>query len=55
MGHIDFRSLARKRQPTKKEKARYKRWVKYLSNSRLSESEVHQRAAAFTSQKKEPA
>lgn len=49
MSDIDFSGLKpKKRKPTRKEAARYKRWVKYLSDSRLSEDEIHSRAKAFT-------
>lgn len=55
MSNIDWSSVApKKRQPTKKEKARFKRWKKYLKDSRLSPKEQHQRAIAFTEQGKEP-
>lgn len=43
---IDFDNLRPKRAPTRKEKALYFKWVKYLKNSRLSEDEIHQRAAS---------
>jgi len=39
---------------TKKEVARYRRWVRYLKDSKLSEEEIHKRAAAFTQQKRDP-
>lgn len=44
----------KKRKPTRKERARYKRWRKYLEDSRLDPAEQHRRAAQFTSQKREP-
>lgn len=51
---IDFSSLRPTRMPTKKEAALYRRWVKYLSNSNLSENEIHSRAASFASQGRKP-
>lgn len=55
MSDIDFSQFAPKlRQPTKKEKARYQRWVAYLSDSRLSKKEIHNRAAKYASMGKEP-
>lgn len=49
MYNIDFSSLRPvKRQPTKKEAALYRRWVQYLSNSKLSEDEIHKRAEYYT-------
>lgn len=55
MTSIDFSDLTPKpRKPTKKEAARYRSWVKYLSDSRLSKQEVYSRAAQFTEQGKEP-
>jgi len=55
MDDIDFSDMApKKRKPTRKERALYKRWRKYLSDSRLSIDEQHRRAATYTAQKKEP-
>ncbi len=55
MSNIDFSDMApKKRKPTRKERALYKRWRKYLCNSKLTIDEQHRRAAAFTSQRKEP-
>jgi len=36
------------------EKDRYKRWVKYLRDSKLTESQVHERATKLTEQGREP-
>lgn len=55
MCDIDFSDMApKKRKPTRKERARYRRWRKYLKDSRLSTQEQHSRAAQFTAQRKEP-
>lgn len=55
MSEIDFSDMApKKRKPTRKERARYKRWRKYLSDSKLTIDEQHRRAATYTAQKKEP-
>ena len=54
MGIIDFSEMSPLRRPTKKEKARYQRWVKYLKDSKLSEEQIHERAARFTEQGREP-
>jgi len=51
---IDFSRMQPTRQPTKKGAARYRRWVRYLKDSKLSEEEIHKRAAAFTQQKRDP-
>jgi hypothetical protein len=45
---IDFSNLQPKRQPTRKEQSLYRRWVRYLTDSKLSTEEIHRRAAAFT-------
>jgi len=47
---VDFSFLRNTRQPTKREAKLYRRWVKYLSDSKLSESEIHSRAASFAEQ-----
>jgi hypothetical protein len=52
MDNIDFSSLRPKRQPTRRERGLYQRWVAYLKDSRLTEDEIHSRAAAFTEQGK---
>jgi hypothetical protein len=49
---VDFESLRQVRKPTKSEAALYRRWVVYLSNSRLTEDDIHRRALMFTQQKK---
>lgn len=54
MTSIDFEKLRKKRQPTRKEAARYRRWVKYLSDSKLSPDEVHKRAACFAARGEVP-
>lgn len=50
MRNIDFSSMRRRRQPTRRERALYQKWVRYLKNSRLTDDEVHRRAASFTEQ-----
>lgn len=47
--NIDF-PKAPKRKPTKKEMKHFNKWVKYLSDSKLTKEEVYSRAASFTSQ-----
>lgn len=42
------------REPTRKELANFRNWVKYLKDSKLSESEVYKRAASFASQGRKP-
>ena len=51
---VDFSDLQPVRKPTKKEKARYRRWLRYLSDSKLSKQEIHARAESFTLQGKDP-
>lgn len=51
---VDFSSMRPKRKPTRKERGRYKRWVKYLKDSRLSDSEVHNRAAHLAQNRDPP-
>lgn len=52
---IDFSRLQPKpRQPTRKEQSLYRRWVSYLSDSKLSTGEIHKRAAAFTAAGSKP-
>jgi len=53
MMKIDFSELRPVRKPTKKEKALYRRWVKYLSDSNMTEDEVHNRAAEYTTQRQQ--
>lgn len=43
-----------KRKPTKKERALFNRWVTYLKDSRLPESEIYSRAASYTEQQLKP-
>lgn len=43
-----------KDKPTRKQKARYRRWVRYLGDSRLSKQEIHRRAVEFARQGREP-
>ncbi len=52
MSRVDWSEM--KRKPTRKEKARYRRWVKYLTNSRLSHDEIHSRATTFAERGEEP-
>lgn len=54
MTRVDFDSLRTKRKPTRREAARYRRWVKYLKDSRLGDNEIHRRAASLTQQGKDP-
>lgn len=42
------------RQPTKKEMARFNKWVKYLSDSKLSKSQVYERAAIYAARGENP-
>lgn len=44
---IDWSSIDKKRPPTRKELASYRKWRKYLSDSRLSPEEVDSRAKHF--------
>lgn len=46
----DFSRLHPTRQPSKQEAKRYRQWVTYLTDSKLSTDEIHRRAAAFTEQ-----
>lgn len=50
MGNVDFSSMRRQRQPTRRERGLYQKWVRYLKNSRLTEDEIHRRAASFAEQ-----
>lgn len=55
MSKIDFSDMEpRRRKPTRKERARYKRWRKYLADSKLCPEEQRRRAEAFTIQGREP-
>lgn len=51
---IDWSGMKSVRQPTRKERGRYQRWVKYLKDSKLSEQQIHERAARLTEQGREP-
>lgn len=51
---VDFSDLRHSRKPTKKERGRYKAWVKYLKNSKLSEEEIYRRAEIFALQGRSP-
>lgn len=48
---IDWSVMQPKRQPTRRERGLYQRWVAYLKDSRLSNDEIHRRAASFTERK----
>jgi hypothetical protein len=55
MSKIDWSDLKPKpRKPTRKEAATYRRWVTYLSDSRLSKEEIYKRAAEFTEKGMKP-
>lgn len=43
-----------RREPTAKELARYRRWVKYLSDSKLTTAEIRSRAREYAEQGREP-
>lgn len=49
---IDWSSVERKRQPTRREVSLYRQWKKYLTDSKLSPTEIDSRAKAFAEQKK---
>lgn len=51
---IDWSDMRPDRKPTRKERGRYQRWVKYLSDSKLTEQQIHERAARLTEQGREP-
>jgi hypothetical protein len=51
---IDWSKMKPTREPTRKEKGRYQRWVKYLKDSKLSEQQIHERAARLTEQGRDP-
>lgn len=52
---IDFSELRpAPRKPTRKEAAKYRRWVRYLSDSKLSKDEVFRRAEQLTRQGRDP-
>lgn len=50
MGNVDFSSMRRRRAPTRRERGLYRQWVRYLRNSRLTEDEIHSRAASYAGQ-----
>lgn len=50
--NVDFSHLAPIRKPTRKETSLYRGWVKYLSDSKLNDSEIHKRAATFAARHK---
>jgi hypothetical protein len=54
MTSIDFGKLRKTRQPTRKEAASYRRWVKYLSDSKLTSDEIHRRAASYAAKGEVP-
>jgi hypothetical protein len=45
---IDWSEMRPIRKPTLKENAKYRRWVAYLKNSRLTLDEIHKRAGEYT-------
>jgi hypothetical protein len=51
---IDWSHMKPASQPTRKERGRYQRWVKYLKDSRLTEEQIHERATRLTEQGREP-
>lgn len=50
MGNVDFSSLRRQRQPTRRERGLYQQWTRYLKDSRLSDDEIHARASQAAEQ-----
>jgi len=50
MGNVDFSTLRKVRQPTRRERGLYQQWVRYLKDSRLSDDEIHARAAQAAEQ-----
>lgn len=40
--------------PTRKERGRYQRWLKYLKDSKLNEEQIHERATRLTEQGRDP-
>jgi len=50
MADVDFSSLRRQRQPTRRERGLYQGWVRYLRDSRLTADEIHARAAQAAEQ-----
>lgn len=51
---IDWSGMRKKRKPTRRERASYRRWVKHLSGGKLSWETIHMRAGQFVEQRKEP-
>jgi hypothetical protein len=51
---IDWSDMRPKKKPTRRQRGRYQRWVRYLKDSRLSRDEVHSRAASYAEKGKEP-
>lgn len=51
---IDWSSMKFIRKPTTKEANRYKRWVKYLKDSKLTDQQIHERATRLTEQGRDP-
>lgn len=51
---IDWSGMKPARQPTRKERGLYQRWVKYLKDSKLNEQQIHERAARLTEQGRQP-
>jgi hypothetical protein len=50
MSNLDWSQVDRVRKPSKKQIALYRQWVKYLSDSKLSEASIQERAKAFAEQ-----
>jgi len=40
--------------PTPKERGRHERWVKYLTNPRLTQEQIHERATQLTKAGRDP-
>ena len=47
---VDFSSVTPTRPPTRKEAGRYRAWIKYLSDSKLSKEQIYSRAASYAQQ-----
>lgn len=54
MSKVDFSSLRPRRPLTRRETARYRRWVRYLKDSKLSEEEIHKRASQYALKREPP-
>ena len=50
---IDFSQDIPSRKPTPKERKLFRKWVKYLSDSRLPKQEVYSRATKLTENKEQ--